>query len=732
MSEKLRVYQLAKKLGVTSREIIWAMGQLGAEVRNHMSTVEPGLINGIKAQLRIPVEKPAAEEAPAAPAKRVQAAPSAPVEHPAEAAEQPPPPVEPEEGEVVAAPEVAPLAEKVRRRPGARRPPAEAWAERPRRVRPGRTRLADLRLEREKPRELVIEGPITVGNLAQRLGIRPSEAIKRLIGLGIMAGINQEIDPHTASVLAAEFGVKAEGRGERPAEEGLLPTEDEGPRRLEPRPPVVTVMGHVDHGKTSLLDAIRQTNVTAREAGGITQHIGASTVEAKGRRIVFLDTPGHEAFTAMRARGAQVTDIAVLVVAADDGVMPQTIEAVNHARAAKVPILVAINKIDKPGASPDRVRQQLADIGLMPEEWGGQTVCVPVSAREKKGIDDLLEMLVLMAEMLELKADPYRRARGTIIEARLDRERGPAATVIVQEGTLKVGDVFVAGFSHGRVRAMLDDRGRRLSRAGPSTAVEVLGFSEVPAAGDGLVVVDDERTAREVATRRQERRKHQELELAGRVRLDRLFQQFEEGRLRELNLILKADVQGSLEALSQALEKVEKQEVKIKVIHGGVGAITESDIMLAAASGAIVIGFNSRPEPGARRAAEQEHVDVRTYQVIYDVVDDIRKALEGMLKPRLEEVVLGRAEVRALFRIPRVGTVAGCYVTEGRIVRTAQVRVVRDGSVVHTGPLESLKRFKDDVREVAAGYECGVGIRGFSDIREGDVLEVFTQAEVKP
>ncbi|PZN12048.1 MAG: translation initiation factor IF-2, partial [Bacillota bacterium] len=507
---------------------------------------------------------------------------------------------------------------------------------------------------------------------------------------------------------------------------------EEDPDHLQPRPPVVTVMGHVDHGKTSLLDRIRQTRVTAQEAGGITQHIGASVVEVGDKRIVFLDTPGHEAFTALRARGAQVTDIAVLVVAADDGVMPQTVEAINHARAAGVPIVVAITKVDKPEANPDRVRQQLTEYNLVPEEWGGDTVMVEVSSVTGQGIDELLEMILLVAELQELKANPNRPARGTVIEAKLDRGRGPVATVLVQTGTLRVGDAFVCGTTYGRVRALFDDRGRSIKEAGPSTPVEVLGASEVPDAGDRLEVVADEREARAIAERRQEERRRDEQSRAARgLTLEQFAQQARgEAGERELRLVVKADVQGSLDALVPALERLSNEEVYVRILHAGLGAISEWDVMLAAASRAIVVGFNVRPDTNARQTAEKENVEIRTYRVIYELLDDVKAALQGLLKPVIREVVIGQAEVRATFRVPGVGTVAGCYVTEGKVARNARVRVVRDGTVVYEGRIASLKRFKDDVREVNQGYECGVGIERFNDVKEGDVLEVFQEQEV--
>jgi translation initiation factor IF-2 len=583
-------------------------------------------------------------------------------------------------------------------------------------------------------RKLVLSGPITVKDLADQLGIKAADLIKRLMDLGVMATVNHELDRETAVIVATELGAQVEERAsQEEQEEQILAGEEDRPEDLKPRPPVVTVMGHVDHGKTSLLDRIRATRVTAQEAGGITQHIGASVVSWQGHRIVFLDTPGHEAFTAMRARGAQVTDVAVLVVAANDGVMPQTIEAINHAQAAGVPVVVAINKMDLPDANPERVKQQLAEHGLVPEEWGGDTIMVPVSARTGEGIDRLLESILLQAELMELKANPNRPAQGTVIEAQLDRGRGPVATVLVQRGTLRVGDAFVSGHVWGRVRALIDDRGQRVKEATPSMPVEVLGFTEVPDAGDDFVVLADDKQAREIAEARHQRRRAKEAEaLAPRgVTLDEFYQRLKDREVKDLNLVVKADVQGSVEALVQSLTKLGNEEVRVRVLHSGVGAITESDVMLAAASSAIVIGFGVTAEAKARQLAEHERVDIRTYRVIYDVVDDVRQALTGMLAPKYQEVVLGRAEVREVFRIPKVGTVAGCYVTDGKILRSGKVRVLRDGKVVHEGPIASLKRFKDDVREVTAGFECGVGLDRFNDIKVGDQFEVITEEEVK-
>ncbi len=592
--------------------------------------------------------------------------------------------------------------------------------------------------EEERAKTVVIPEVISVREFAERLGVEPNQLLQDLIALGKFVAINQPIDFETAQKVAEKYGkvVKLEGAEE---EEGILEKElEELPDKeedLRPRPPVVTVMGHVDHGKTTLLDYIRNTKVAEREAGGITQHIGASVVEAETsegkKRIVFLDTPGHEAFTAMRARGAQVTDIAVLVVAADDGVMPQTVEAINHAKAAGVPIIVAINKIDKPGANPEKVKQELTQHGLIPEDWGGDTVMVPVSAKTGEGVDELLEMIALQAELMELKANPNKPARGVVLEAKLDKKRGPVATLLVQSGTLKVGDALVAGLYAGKVRAMFDDKGKQIKEAGPAIPVEILGLEGVPLAGDKFYVVKDLETARKIAEKRQELARETALEKEKKVSLEDLFAQMKAGEVKELNVVLKADAQGSIEAIRKSLEELSTDEVKVNIIHAGVGPITENDVLLAAASNAIVIGFNVRPDAAARKAAEREKVEIRTYRVIYDIVDEVKKAMQGLLEPEEKEVYLGSAEVRATFKIPKVGTVAGCYVRDGVIRRNANVRLVRDGIVIYEGKIASLKRFKEDVREVQAGYECGIGLENFNDIKIGDIIECYTIEKVE-
>lgn len=588
-----------------------------------------------------------------------------------------------------------------------------------------------LKLGSRIKKPIVIGQTVTVHELALKIQKKPAELIKKLMDLGVMATINQEIDADTAIILAGEFGYELEVKKDIDEEALLLQEPIDSPELLELRPPVVTVMGHVDHGKTSLLDVIRETNVTATEFGGITQHIGAYQVEHNGKKITFLDTPGHEAFTSMRARGAQVTDIAILVVAADDGVMPQTIEAINHAREASVPIVVAINKIDKPDADPERVKRQLTEYNLVSEEWGGDIIFVEISAKEKKGLDELLEMILLVAEMIELKANPKRPAQGTVIESELDKGRGPVANVLVQNGVLKVGDVIVAGTTFGRVRAMIDDKGRRVKKAGPSTPVEVLGFSYVPQAGNVFKVVTDEKLARLVAEKRQLKKREEELKTTVKASLDDLFKEVEEGRVKELRLIIKADTHGSVEALKQALERLSTEEVKINLIHTGIGAISETDIMLASASKAIVIGFNVRPDVNARKASEIEKIDLRLYRLIYEVIEDVRTAMSGLLEPEYKELVLGRVEVRRIFKVSRIGTIAGCYVNEGKISRDANVRLIRDGIVVYEGKLDSLKRFKDDVKEVEEGYECGLTLEKYNEIKEGDIIEVFITEAIK-
>jgi translation initiation factor IF-2 len=614
-------------------------------------------------------------------------------------------------------------------RPGFNKPPMQGQQSRPGSAarRPSAPAPAAVKQEPVRPTHIKVGESLSVKELAIKLGREVNEVIKKLMMLGVMATINQEVDFDTASLISAEFGVTVE---ELPPEVDptVIPEIEDDPASLVHRSPVVTVMGHVDHGKTSLLDAIRQTHVTSQEAGGITQHIGAYQVVQQGKKIVFLDTPGHEAFTSMRARGAQVTDIAVLVVAADDGVMPQTIEALNHAKAAKVPIIVAINKMDKPDANPDRIQQQLTEYGLVAEAWGGDTIMVPVSAVKRTGISDLLEMILLVAEVQDLKANPNRPALGTIVEAELDKGKGPVATVLVQNGTLRVGDTIIAGTAFGKVRAMTNDRGEKVKKAGPSTPVEVIGLSDVPQAGDILAAVD-EKTARSITEKRLAKNKTDAISQSQKVTLEDLFQQIQAGEIKDLNLVVKADVQGSIEALRQALEGLKNKEVRVMVVHSGVGAINESDVMLASAANALIIGFNVRPDANARKAAENEKVDIKMYRVIYDAINDVEAAMTGMLAPEFREVVLGRVEIRQVFNIPK-GVVAGSYVLEGKITSTSQVRLLRNGVVVFEGKLDSLRRFKDDVKEVAAGYECGITLEKYRDIKEGDIVEAFIMEQI--
>jgi translation initiation factor IF-2 len=584
-------------------------------------------------------------------------------------------------------------------------------------------------IEREKKKIKVAEF-ITVNELANIIGVPASEIIKKCLNLGLVVSINQRLDFDTITLIASDYGFEVE-RAEEYLED-IIEEEPDRPEDLEPRPPVVTIMGHVDHGKTTLLDYIRQSNIVAGEAGGITQHIGAYQVTLpNGKQITFIDTPGHEAFTAMRARGAQVTDIVVLVVAADDAVMPQTVEAINHALAANVPIIVAINKIDKPEANPDKIKQQLAERGILVEDWGGKYQCVEISAKYGKNVDLLLEKILLEAEIMDLKANPKKKARGVVIESKLDKGRGPIGTVLVQNGTLKIGDPFVAGTTFGRVRAMFDERGNRVEVAKPSTPVQVIGFDNLPEAGDSFVVVEDEKTAREIANRRSQLKREQRFRQLRAVSLDKLSEQIKEGKVKELPIIIKADVNGSVEALSDSLMKLSNEEVKVRIIHRAVGAISESDVLLAQASGAIIIGFNVRPTSAAKKLAESENVEIRLYNIIYNVINDVKSALEGMLEPEKREEILGTAEVRETFKIAKVGTVAGCFVTEGKILRNARARLIRNGIVIYDGKIASLKRFKDDVKEVEAGLECGIALENYNDIKVGDIIEAYNILEVK-
>jgi len=703
---KVRVYELAKELGIASKKLIEVMENMDIKVNNHMSTLTDDEAEKVMSILtgKTGDRQPDKEDA--------EAKKDGAVKKPEEKAEA-----------------------KTEEKPGKK---AEAKKEDTGEEKPAPSRKARKAIQEEKRAAAIkaqkpkirLEGQVTVAELAGHFDLPATQLITELMDMGVMASLNQPLSPESVELLADEHGFEIDYI-EDPVEEELLAVcEDEGGREIL-RKPVVTVLGHVDHGKTSLLDSIRSAKVTDGEFGGITQHIGAYQVDVNNKQIVFLDTPGHEAFTAMRARGAQVTDIAVLVVAADDGVMPQTIEAINHVKAAQVPIMVAVNKIDKPEANPDRVKQQLSEHALISEEWGGDTIFVNVSAITGDGIEELLEMILLLAEVGELKACPERTARGTVIEAKLDRGRGPVATVLVQDGTLSVGESLICGSIAGKIRAMNNDRGERIKSAGPSTPVEILGLNDVPLAGDSFQVVGDDKVARQVAEKRAAKLKEASRRVQ-RVTLDDLFKQIQEGEVKDLNLILKADVQGSLEAVQDALNKLSLEEVQIKIIHTGVGAINESDIMLASASNAIVIGFNVRPDANARRLAEQDQVDIRLYRVIYEAIEDIKNAVTGLLKPIMKEVILGQAEVREVFKVSRLGNIAGSYVIEGKITRNAMIRVIRDGTVVHDkGKIDSLKRFKDDVKEVLTGYECGILLENFNDLNEGDIIEAYTMEQVK-
>ena len=676
--QKTRVYKIAQELNMTSKELIEKLEELDIKVTNHMSSLSME-----EAEVIIELLGDKREEKE----ENMTKTEVEDIKHIETIKEQPKQEIEPEE----------------------------------------------IEFEEEEAYDsnaIIIGDTIVVGDLAKKLDIAASEVIMKLIKLGIMANINQEIKFETAEKIALDYDILLE-REEKEEEAADIIIEEDEAEDLKPRPPIVTVMGHVDHGKTSLLDSIRNTRVTDREAGGITQHIGASEVTVNGKKVVFLDTPGHEAFTEMRSRGAKVTDIAILVVAADDGIMPQTVEAINHSKAAGVPIIIAINKIDKPSANIERVRQELSEKGLLVEEWGGDVIDVPVSAKTGENIDTLLEMVLLVAEMEELKANPDRNAVGTVIESNLDKGRGPVATVIISNGTLKVGDPIVAGSSYGKVRAMINDKGKRIKKAPPSTPVEILGLNEVPNAGDQFVVLASDKAARTIAEKRKEKIRDEQMKASSKISLEDLFEKMQHGELKELNIIVKADVQGSVEAVRQSIEKLTNEEVSVRVIHGGVGAITESDIMLASASNAIVIGFNVRPSTGANTLVEREKVDMRTYRIIYEAIEDIEKAMKGMLDPEYVEEELGKAEIRLPFKVPNAGMVAGSYVISGKILRNAKARLVRDGIVVYDGTIDSLRRFKDDVKEVATGYECGIGLTNFNDIKEGDIIEAYVIKEVE-
>ncbi len=768
---KIRIYELAKKLGVTNKIVLGELSRLGIEGKTHSSNIESEIAKKIENNLLKkhvePPKKPAPEKKavvketvkpsikkiPEEQKKAVtpseEKKPGTEVLEEAVSEEKKPEKEEkitlvtPEEEEELKIPDrfkkeiETEKIEKFKTKPGMQRAfqtirkiEPKRWEQRPVK-RGGRTR--PFQAEERKPqvqlvvprkKTLKLQEGTTVKEFAELISIKLSDVIKKFMELGYMPTINQPVDLDAALLIAESFGVKLELSAVEEDTVDIEAPEDIG--TLLPRPPVITIMGHVDHGKTSLLDAIRETKVTETEAGGITQHIGAYKVNLKNKDIVFLDTPGHEAFTSMRARGAKVTDIVVLVVAADDGVMPQTIEAINHAKAANVPIVVAINKIDKPEANLSKVKNELSEQGIISEEWGGQNIFVEVSAKKRIGIEQLLEMILLQADVMELKANPDKKARGTIIEAKLDKGRGPIATVLVQSGSLKIGDAFLAGIHSGKVRALIDDTGKRIIEAGPSTPVEVIGFSDVPSSGDIFTVVEDEKRARQIALARQQKQKLAEISKTRKLTLDELYAKIKEGEIRELYIIIKGDVQGSVEAMKDALENIIHPQVKVKVIHSSVGGINESDVMLATASSAIIIGFNVRPELKASQVAEKEGVDIRLYNVIYEAIEDVKKALEGLLEPTLREKILGRAEVRQVFPISRIGTVAGCYVIDGSISRTSDgLRIIRDNIVVYEGKISSLKRFKEDVKEVQTGYECGVMIENFNDLKVGDIIENY-------
>ncbi|MEJ2695308.1 MAG: translation initiation factor IF-2 [Candidatus Sulfobium sp.] len=772
---KIRVYELAKKLNLQSKEIVEALSSMGLEGKTHSSSIEEDIAEkvskalkteGAAGEKKTPSAREGGKAGKAAGVREERAA--RPEKAAAEAgrkgrageekrkggqekqaAEKERPPEEKTPSAALEAEEEIKLPdrfkkdieaekiEKFKAKPGLQRAfqsirkiEPKKWHE----VRGGKRGGSKFAPRQEQkpqiqstmPRKKVIklrEGT-TVKEFSELLGLKFSDVIKKFMELGYMPTINQPVDPDAALLVAEGFGVKMELSS---VEEDVQVEEvEEDAAKLQPRAPVVTIMGHVDHGKTSLLDAIRETKVTETEAGGITQHIGAYKVNLKGKDIVFLDTPGHEAFTSMRARGAKVTDVVVLVVAADDGVMPQTVEAINHAKAANVPIVVAVNKIDKPEANVDRVKNELSEQGIISEEWGGQNIFVEVSAKKRMGIENLLEMILLQSEMMELRANPERQARGTVVEAKLDKGRGPVATLLVQTGRLRIGDALLSGTHVGKVRALIDDSGKRVEEVGPSTPVEVIGFSEVPSSGDIFTVVEDEKRARQIALSRQQKQRSLEIARAKKLTLDELYTKIKEGQIKELNIIIKGDVHGSVEAIKDALENITHPEVKVRVIHTSVGGINESDVMLATASNAIIIGFNVRPEVKASQTAEKEGVDIRLYNVIYEAIEDVKKALEGLLEPTLKEKVLGRAEVRQLFPVSRLGTIAGSYVTDGYISRASDgIRVLRDNVVIYEGKISTLKRFKDDVKEVQAGYECGILVENFNDLKVGDILENF-------
>ncbi|OLP66400.1 Translation initiation factor IF-2 [Bacillus pumilus] len=700
---KVRVYEYAKAIDVSSKDIIAALKDMNVEVKNHMATLEDDTVKKLDAIYKKTKAKEATNEKPAEQKKQSSNK------------------INDRKKNDVQNNQFNKNKNNNQNKNKNKRGGNKPQNQQARPMKP----------KKELPEKIEFTNSMSVGQLADELGKESAEIIKKLMVLGVMATINQELDKDTVELIASDYGV--------PVEEVIILEETELEKYevadkeedMQVRPPVVTIMGHVDHGKTTLLDSIRKTKVVEGEAGGITQHIGAYQIEENGKKITFLDTPGHAAFTTMRARGAEVTDTTILVVAADDGVMPQTVEAINHAKAAEVPIIVAVNKIDKPTANPDRVMQELTEHGLVPEAWGGETIFVPLSAKTGDGIDELIEMILLVSEVAELKANPNRAAKGTVIEAELDKGRGSVATLLVQTGTLQVGDPIVVGNTFGRVRAMVNDIGRRVKTAGPSTPVEVTGLNDVPHAGDQFLVFKDEKTARQVGEARASKQIDENRSDKAKLSLDDLFEQIKQGDVKDINLIVKADVQGTAEALTASLQKIEVEGVKVKIIHTGVGAITESDIILASASNAIVIGFNVRPEGNAKSTAETENVDIRLHRIIYKVIDEIESAMKGMLDPEYEEKVIGQVEVRQTFKVSKIGTIAGAYVTEGTITRDSGIRLIRDGIVIFEGEVDVLKRFKDDVKEVSQGYECGITIKKYNDIREGDVMESFVMQEIE-
>ncbi|MFC7784329.1 MULTISPECIES: translation initiation factor IF-2 [unclassified Rossellomorea] len=718
---KTRVYEYAKKYNVSSKDVIGKLKQLNIEVSNHMATIEDDAVTKLDAMYKgnsgSQGNKPGQKDSKASASKSEEApnkekVKSAPKSREGKKHEQ----------------QHQSKEKKVfnnnnnKNKNNKQNKQNKNFKQAPQQQQPAK--------KKELPSKITFSESLTVSELAKKLHKEPSEIIKKLFMLGVMATINQELDKDSIELIAGEYGVEVEEEIKVDATDLEVYFTEDTQEQVEERPSVVTIMGHVDHGKTTLLDSIRNTKVTAGEAGGITQHIGAYQVEVDGKKITFLDTPGHAAFTTMRARGAQVTDIAIIVVAADDGVMPQTVEAINHAKAAEVPIIIAVNKMDKEAANPDRVMQELTEYELVPEAWGGDTIFVPLSALSGEGIDNLLEMIVLVSEVEELQANPNRLAQGTVIEAQLDKGRGSVATLLVQNGTLKVGDPIVVGNTFGRVRAMVNDLGRRVKEAGPSAPVEITGLNDVPQAGDRFVVFEDEKTARSVGEARASQALQAQRGEKSKVSLENLFEQMKQGEMKDLNLVLKADVQGSVEALAASLLKIEVEGVNIRIIHTGVGAINESDITLAAASNAIVIGFNVRPDVNAKRTADTEGVEIRLHRIIYKVMEEIEAAMQGMLDPEFEEKIIGQAEVRQTFKVSKVGTIAGSYVTEGKISRDSGVRLIRDGIVIFEGELDALKRFKDDAKDVAKGYECGITIKNFNDVKEGDVIEAFIMEEI--